>query len=307
MFLLCTCFVGCTSVNIIKNKYDIIYTTNKIRSIVQASKSILNDKMMKVWMFVMFGLQLFAFLLEPIARPGTFRLYLYSMWNCQPYPYADGTAIHCDESSNAMFVIHTLMLRMAVPLLLIHSVFTFAPKSSHFAQIMHYKYFYEVFSPSGIAIVAILMFIANYFIILEYETVTWTYVGFVLVLGLWQIYLFKRLLSLGERVPFANFFNYLSKGIAYLFLWAIEYICLYTFASVSSNSSLDYDDTDVDNMTRMDMVYRLIPAMIFAVMSMFMLVPLQKIATNPTYAELRDIYYLLLTINYFQNMDNNDI
>ena len=56
--------------------------------------------------------------------------------------------------------------------------------------------------------------------------------------------------------------------------------CLYTFASISN-------DSVIEDVTRMDVVYRLIPAMVFAVMSMFMLVPLQKIATNPTYAELR--------------------
>ena len=144
----------------IANKY-------KIRSIVQASKSILNDKLMRRWMFLMFGLQLAAFILEPIVRPGAFRLYLNSIWD--------------HTSDNVMFKIHTLMLRLAIPLLLLHVVFSFTPKSSDTAQIMHYKYLSEVLSPVSVGLLTILIFPLNYFTMFEYSNITWTYVGFVAI------------------------------------------------------------------------------------------------------------------------------
>ena len=146
------CMFICTYLKIYNKIWTNIY---KIRSIVQASKSILGDKLVKVWMCAIFGLQLLAFILEPIARPGTFRLYLDSMWNCNN---------NCGPSaSHVMFVIHTLILRISIPLLLVTVVLSFMPKSSHAAQIMHYRYFYEVLSPVGVIIMAILALFSNYY------------------------------------------------------------------------------------------------------------------------------------------------
>ena len=83
---------------------------------------------MKTWMFLMFTVQFMAFILEPIARPGTFRSYLYSMWYCTQEA---NNIINCDPSaSHVMFVIHTLILRISIPLLLIHVVISFGVKKS---------------------------------------------------------------------------------------------------------------------------------------------------------------------------------
>ena len=237
-------------------------------------------------MFVMFAFQLLAFVLEPITRPGTFRMYLESMWYC----WSDTDSIKCDpSSSNVIFIIHTLILRIAIPLLLLHVVLSFTPKSSHSAQIMHYRFFYEIISPVTVIIICVLAFFSNYFTVFSgtYGIVTCTYIGIVIILALWQIYLFVRLLNLAEvaendQEQFhaylaqsnANLFNYFSKGIIYSLLWAVEFVCLYSFGVNGSTNE------------RTLMVYRQIPSMIFAVTSIFMLVPLQKVAINPSYNEL---------------------
>ena len=110
----------------------------------------------------MFILQLCAFIVEPIVWPGIFRLSLDSMW------YSTGNnssayIMNCyTSSSNVVFVLHTLILRITIPLLLIHFVFSFMRKSSQTAQIINYEYIYEVLSPVSLAIFTILMFFSNY-------------------------------------------------------------------------------------------------------------------------------------------------
>eukprot|EP01084_Bolivina_argentea_P163943 285127_1 len=247
------------------------YQSTSQMSIVQASQSILNDKMIKFWMFIMFSFQFFIFFMEPIVAPNKFRYYLDSMYHCS---HLNDNNICDSPTSLVVFTVHILIIRIAIPLLLLNTSFSFTPKASHTAQIMHYNYFYNIITPSSVIMIAIIEFGINYFLSNYYIYVTYIIVIIIILISLWQIYIFVRLLTLAEDAENdqrlnASLFNYFLKGIFYIILWFISFGGLLLSNSIPK--------------TQIKIVYRQIASIIFAATSMFLLVPLQKIAISPTY------------------------
>ena len=139
--------------------------------------------MVRVWIFVIFGLQLCAFIIDPIARPGTFRLYHASMWD---YSSTNGTIICDGASSQNMGILGVLIF---------------------------FSTYFNMFEYSNITwtYLSIVLCFA-----------VWQIYLFVRLLSLAERAQ-KDLDVFHGFLIHVNLFNYFSKGIAYLLLWVIEY------------------------------------------------------------------------------------
>ena len=105
-------------------------------------------------------------------------------------------------------------------------------------------------------------------------------IGIVSLFGVWQIYLYTRLLSLAEDaendmeqfhgfvMDHASLLQYFQKGIVLLLLWSICFACY--FASHDHARGLRQE----------------IPGIIFGYSSLFLLVPMYKIVISPSYKKL---------------------
>eukprot|EP01083_Nonionella_stella_P096306 270670_1 len=262
------------------------YRSSSQMSIVQASKSILNDKFIKVWMFLMYLFQLIIFITEPILGPDKFRYFLNTMYDCWK---AEGHLMYaCDPTtSQIVFTVHILVLRIGVPLLLLNTVFSFIPRSSHSSQVMHYNHFHEILTPSAIILVVLNAFLSNYFLFKHYSIVTWGWTCILFFFSVWELFIFTQSLKLAETAEDdheqfygfttdnkASLFNYFCKGILLLLLWTASFIALMLCKGTGQLSSVQQNQ-----------ISRQIPSIIFSITSMLLLVPLQKVAISPTYRD----------------------
>ena len=138
----------------------------------------------------------------------------------------------------------------------------------------------DIVTPSAMLLIVIGAFWSNLFFVAEHEMVMWSHIGSVLLLSLWQIFLFTRLLQLADDAENdqeqfyaflrnnASIFLYFFKGICFLLLWAMSFGALVVWGGDTEHG-----------------VEAQIASLIFGVTSLFMLVPLQKVVISPTYRE----------------------
>ena len=118
-------------------------------------RSVLNDGFVRGWIFVLFGVQLIIFILQPVANFDDYRDTLNNQYDCNVTRDCNGKGHNgdctCDSRSMVFFVITEIILRLFVPITLISTLILVVSFEKKF-YVSRLDALRFVLSPSSIAI-----------------------------------------------------------------------------------------------------------------------------------------------------------
>ena len=213
--------------------------SNKTSKTILEMRNILNDKIIRFWIFFIFMVQFVIFITEPSFNEDAFRNELFVMYDCNSSDPTNGaTTYTCNLFGIIFFYINTLILRLFVPMVLLNTLILCVSFDKKYmkSKLDGIKY---VVSPSSFGLIIFLLLIEiTLWDITDGVTamiILWTVI--IIFTALFQCYNFVHLLDIQDKAYRENDrlyaymksepFLYFIEGLILLLFIVICGMCIY--------------------------------------------------------------------------------